>query len=63
MSGRTERRVFLFSVKDWKGICKKRGVSSFLKFSTSSQNAEFNIYRSQVKVGLSKVIKFCSRKL
>ena len=38
-------------------------VSSFLKFSTSSQNAEFRIYQSHMEVGLSEVIKFCTGKL
>ena len=40
-------------------------VSSLLslKFSTSSQNAEFHIYRSQLEIGLSQMIKFSTRKL
>ena len=34
----------------------------FLKFSTPSQNVEFHIHRGNMGIGLSKVIKFCTRK-
>ena len=40
-----------------------KGFASFLKFSTSSQNAEFHIHQSHMEIGLSEVIKFCTRKL
>ena len=39
---------------------KETIVSSF---STSSQNPEFHIHRSHMEIGLSEVIKFCTRKL
>ena len=44
-------------------VLKETIVSSFLKFSTSTQNAEFHIHRSQMEIGLSEIIKFCTRKL
>ena len=54
---------FCFPVTDWERVCRKIIVSSFLKFSTSSQNAEFHIHQSNMEIGLSEVIKFCTRKL
>ena len=55
---------FCFPVRDWEGVCRKPFlVSSFLNFSTSCQNAEFHIHRSHMEIGLSEVIKFCTRKL
>ena len=63
VSRSAEGRIFLFS-------CEKLGrglqdaiVSSFLKFLTSGQNAEFHIFRSHMEIGLSEVITFCTRKL
>ena len=53
---------FCFSVRDWERVCRKRlSLSSFLKLSTSSQNAEFYIYRSHMEIGLSEVIKLIKR--
>ena len=53
---------FCFPVRLERGL-QETIVSSFLKFSASSQNAEFHIYRSHMEIGLSEVIKFCTRKL
>ena len=54
VSRRAEGRVFL-------SYCERLGmgllgtiVSSFLKFSISSQNAKFHIYRSHIEIGLSE---------
>ena len=55
---------FGFPVREYEGVgLQKTIVSSFLKFSTSGQNAEFHIYRSHMEIGLSEVIKFCTIKL
>ena len=63
MSRSAERRVFLFSCERLASGLHKTIVCSFLEFLTSSENAEFNIHRSHMEIGLSEVIKFCTRKL
>ena len=63
VSRSVEGRVFLFSCNRVGRVLKETIVSSFLKFSTSTQNAEFHIHRSQMEIGLSEIIKFCTRKL
>ena len=35
----------------------------FFKFSTPSENVEFHVHRSHMKIGLSQVIKFCATNL
>ena len=63
VSRSAEGRVFLFSCERLGRGLQESIVSSVLKFSTSSQNAEFHIYQSHMEIGLSQVIKFCTRKL
>ena len=63
MSRSAEARVFLFSCERLGRVLLETIVSSFLKFSTSTQNAEFHIHQSHMEIGLSEVIKFCTRKL
>ena len=63
VSRSAEVRVFLFSCKRLGRGLQEPIASSFLKFSTSSQNAEFHIDQSHMEIGLSEVIKFCTRKL
>ena len=54
LSRSVEGRVFPFSCRRLGRSLQETIVSSFLKFLTSSQNAE---------IGLSEVIKVCTRKL
>ena len=63
VSRTAEGKVFLFSCKRLGRSLWETIVASFLKFSTSSQNAEFHIHQSHMEIGLSEVIKFCTRKL
>ena len=63
VSRKAEGRVFLFSFERLGRGLLGTVVSSFLIFSTSSQNVEFHIHRSHMEIRLSKVIKFCARKL
>ena len=63
VSRSAEGRVFLFSCERLGRDLWETIVSSFLKFSSSSQNAEFHIHQSHMLIGLSDVIKFCTRKL
>ena len=56
-------RVFPFSCERLGRDLQETIASSFLKFSNSIQNSEFPIHRSHMKIGLSEVIKFCTRKL
>ena len=67
VSRSNEARVFLFYCDRLGKGCllsvTKTIVTSFLKFSTSSQNAEFHIHQSNMEIELSEVIKFCTRKL
>ena len=63
VSRSAQGRFFLFSCERLGRGLQETIVSSFLKFSTSSQNAEFYIYRRHMEIGLSEVIKFCTRKL
>ena len=63
VSRSAEGRVFLFSCETLRRGLKETIVSSFLKFSTSTQNDEFQIHRSQMEIGLYEMIKFCTRKL
>ena len=60
---RAEERVFLFSCERLGRGLWETVVSSFLKFSASSQNAEFHIHQFTLETGLSEVMKFCTRKL
>ena len=63
VSRSAEARVFLFSCERLGRVLLETIVSSFLKFSTSTQNAQFHIHQSHMEIGLSEVIKFCTRKL
>ena len=56
-------RVFLFSCETLGRDLLESIVSSFLKCSTSTQNAEFHIHRSHMEIGVPEVIQFCTRKL
>ena len=63
VSRSAEGRVFLFSYEGLGSSLQETIVSSFLKFLTSSQNSEFHIHRSHIEIGLSELIRFCTRKL
>ena len=54
VSRSAEGRVFLFSCERLGRGLQENIISSFLKFSTSSQNAEFHIHRSHMEIGLSE---------
>ena len=57
------RGFFCFPVRDWEGVCRKLLSLVFLNFQLLAKNAEFHIHQSHMEIGLSEVIKFCTRNL
>ena len=57
VSRSAEGKVFRFYCERLGRDLSETNVSSFLKFSTSSQNAKFHIHRSHMEIGLSELIK------
>ena len=54
---------FCFPVTDWERVCRKLLSLVFLNFQLLARMLNFIFIKSNMEIGLSEVIKFCTRKL